>query len=809
MRIRVLFPTVLAALGVSAFGTIGHKFVPPQITEANGESLKTPWGLAFASSGDLFVADASNKAIDVFDPSNAFISPPLVSSAFREEYTRSVAVAATGYVYVAESGSEDVDVFKPEGSNKYMLLDEGHERHFGGFIYVAVDNSSNPSDERKGDVYVLSSNSNGTVYVIKPNAGGELEEAGKELSVPGVGSIDGLAVSAVTGNVYVAIPGGKVDVFNDKGEPEEAVSPKGSEVPVTGSLGTPVAVGIDPSNGEVYVVDAANKVIDEFSKEGKWVATIKGTKPVTPFGAPLGVAVNPTTHDVYVSDGAAVDAFGPDETGIPPVVSAKQASEVTSTTARLEGEVNPEGSETGFHFSYARGSNCTGPGSVTTPISNAGEGKANVNESEVVPHEGAPALEPNTQYTFCLIAENGFGTSTSNEEHFTTEAVPVTVEAESVSAELASKAVVGQREVTFTAQVSPSVQDTATCVFEYAKSGEAYNASVPCEPTQGSTGTGVTATVNGLEAGVDYHYRVVATNKTGMYPGADQVFGPPTVVTGGVLSEVPGVAPSTTATVGGEVDPEAFDTHYYVQYGTSTEYGQSTPLLPGIDAGSGSVSVALGSAGGPPTVVLEGLAGGALYYYRLVATNADGTTYGNPMTVRVLPAPSVGPTSVSEVTQSTATITTSVNPEGLHSVYKLDIGTSTAYGTPYPGDAGSGSVAETVTFNLTGLEAGTNYHYRLVAANSNGLTIGPDQTLTTTAVALIEPPVLTLPVSPAIVPFAGLAFPADVSTTMNIKAKSKTRGNARKLKSALKVCKRKAKRRRASCERQAHKRYRS
>ena len=127
------------------------------------------------------------------------------------------------------------------------------------------------------------------------------------------------------------------------------------------------------------------------------------------------------------------------------------------------------------------------------------------------------------------------------------------------------------------------------------------------------------------------------------------------------------------------------------------------------------------------------------------------------------PAPLVGPATVSEVTQSTATITTSVNPDGLHTLYKLDVGTSTAYGTPYPGDAGAGSVSVELTFNLSGLEAGTTYHFRLLAANSDGTSSEPDQTFTTARGPVSLPPAFAVPLSPPLVSFTALAFPTETA----------------------------------------------
>lgn len=77
---------------------------------------------------------------------------------------------------------------------------------------------------------------------------------------------------------------------------------------------------------------------------------------------------------------------------------------------------------------------------------------------------------------------------------------------------------------------------------------------------------------------------------------------------------------ATTATLNGTVNPEGSATTYQFQYGTSTSYGSVTPTSP-ASAGSGSSAVAESAA-------LSGLAAGTTYDYRLVATNATGTTHG-------------------------------------------------------------------------------------------------------------------------------------------------------------------------------------
>ncbi|HUA03421.1 MAG TPA: hypothetical protein VMB27_05920 [Solirubrobacteraceae bacterium] len=75
---------------------------------------------------------------------------------------------------------------------------------------------------------------------------------------------------------------------------------------------------------------------------------------------------------------------------------------------------------------------------------------------------------------------------------------------------------------------------------------------------------------------------------------------------------------ATTATLAGGVYPNGLDTTYYWQYGTTTAYGAQTAP---VDMGAGQ-------APGFATAALAGLAPATTYHYRLVAQNADGTTYG-------------------------------------------------------------------------------------------------------------------------------------------------------------------------------------
>jgi hypothetical protein len=78
----------------------------------------------------------------------------------------------------------------------------------------------------------------------------------------------------------------------------------------------------------------------------------------------------------------------------------------------------------------------------------------------------------------------------------------------------------------------------------------------------------------------------------------------------------------TQLTLNGSVNPNGYDTHYHFQYGPTMAYGWTTPE---IDAGGSSSEIAAKST-------IYGLQAGTPYHYRLVASNAVGTTYGSDQT---------------------------------------------------------------------------------------------------------------------------------------------------------------------------------
>jgi hypothetical protein len=126
--------------------------------------------------------------------------------------------------------------------------------------------------------------------------------------------------------------------------------------------------------------------------------------------------------------------------------------------------------------------------------------------------------------------------------------------------------------------------------------------------------------VTGLTPGTRYYLRVTATTAAGTTstystfdtPGAPTVsYGTPT-----------GVGKSG-ATLSGSVHPHSLDSSYYYEYGGTDRYGSRTETT--------ALASATWARSAPAAV--SGLAGRTTYHYRLVATNALGTTYGPDQTV--------------------------------------------------------------------------------------------------------------------------------------------------------------------------------
>jgi hypothetical protein len=105
-------------------------------------------------------------------------------------------------------------------------------------------------------------------------------------------------------------------------------------------------------------------------------------------------------------------------------------------------------------------------------------------------------------------------------------------------------------------------------------------------------------------------------------------------------------------------------------------------------------------------------------------------------------APGVTTGNADKVTDTTATLTGTVNSNGEETTYFFEYGTTTAYGTKTSVETvgGKGKADKAVKEAIAGLSPNTLYHFRLVATNASGTRTGADKTFTTTSPYYVPPP---------------------------------------------------------------------
>jgi streptogramin lyase len=118
------------------------------------------------------------------------------------------------------------------------------------------------------------------------------------------------------------------------------------------------------------------------------------------------------------------------------------------------------------------------------------------------------------------------------------------------------------------------------------------------------------------------------------------------------------------------------------------------------------------------------------------------TENANPGRIGLLTVPPGASTAAATgVADHSATFHASVRPNSQATNYYFEYAVTTAYGaTSSAGSAGSGAGPQPLVLGLSGLTAGTLYHYRVVATNGSGTSVGSDQTFTTTGTAPPPPP---------------------------------------------------------------------
>jgi hypothetical protein len=617
---------------------------------------------------------------------------------------------SSGDIYVTDVKNNAVDKFKVNGTSyEYVCQFTGYG--FAGSACLKNEPSvdGTPSEVTFGEPIGVAVDREGNVYIadFAHNDIDEFNSGGEEVRrIPAPSGPQDIAVDS-TGDIYVRKYEGGVLVklqrssFVGEVQSEEVISAAGS-----------TGVAFSAAAGRLFI--GFGSPVAEYNEAGEEQGS---------FGAEVlsdakGIAVNEAANDVYVVNGASnqVDAFGP----VLELASATTGgvSGVGRTSATVEGTVNPESKtleascEVQYGTSTAYG--------LSTPCSPA---KVGVGEKPVKVVANLNGLHAGTLYYYRFVALNSEGSHPSSGETFTTlPAVEGVITGEAGD--------VGKTSATLNGTLKPNGID-AHYYFEYGES-EAYGSVIPLSPTDAGTGNaqteevvGTPASLTGLKANTTYYYRLVANDEFGVTPAVEGRSFITLPIDPAVASESATQIFPREALLSAVVTPEEASTTYHFVYGPTASYGSVAPFS--------DIELGTGVEGLPALYTVGGLEPGTTYHYAVVATNAGGSTVGPDETFTTAAAtpPAVVTGVASGVFQNGASVSGTIDAQGVSTSYEWDLGTDTTYGTRISGEAGAGGEPRTFALNLLGLAAGTLYHYRLVATNTYGTVYGADQTFTT------------------------------------------------------------------------------
>ena len=194
----------------------------------------------------------------------------------------------------------------------------------------------------------------------------------------------------------------------------------------------------------------------------------------------------------------------------------------------------------------------------------------------------------------------------------------------------------------------------------------------------------------------------------------------------GTASGVTGNAATVSGTVNAD---EGSNTTCHFEYRGENSFRRHT--VPCAPAGPFS-----DSADHAVTANLSGLQDNTTYHFDLTASNENGGDTGQDVTFTTpVAVHDLFTEGAENVTATGATLKGSFTGNGDDTHYYFEWGINTAYGnvtaTPPGLDAGTDTGTVQLSAPVSGLEPATTYHFRVVASNSVGSSIGNDQEFTT------------------------------------------------------------------------------
>lgn len=459
------------------------------------------------------------------------------------------------------------------------------------------------------------------------------------------------------------------------------------------------------SNGVCWGLNANPSINDSKTVDGNSVGQ---------FVSNLSGLTGGTTYHIraYATNSVGT-AYGADLSfttlGLAPIGLTQAATNISVSSATLNGTVNANYLSTTVTFEYGTSTNY---GQTVTSSQSPVTGNSITNVSASI-----SGLTAGVTYHFRIKTVNSLGTTYGDDMTFTTSGqAPIVI--------TQAACCFSSTGATLNGTVNPNLIST-TVSFEYGLT-TSYGNSIAANPAvlTGNTNSAVSAIIASLTPGTTYHFRVKAVNSLGTVYGSDMTF-----VTSGESPIATTLAATnintSSVTLNGLVNATSLSTVVTFEYGTTTNYGSIATSVQ---------SPVLGNTDTNVNVSVTGLNPGTTYHFRVKAVNSVGTVYGADMNFVTLgQQPVVSTQSVTNITTAGATLNASINPNYLSTTVTFEYGTTTGYGQSVSANPGvlTGSVSVSTNSIVTGLAPGTTYHFRVKAVNSLGTVNGNDMTFTT------------------------------------------------------------------------------
>ena len=414
-----------------------------------------------------------------------------------------------------------------------------------------------------------------------------------------------------------------------------------------------------------------------------------------------------------------------------PSVTTSAATNITSTTVTLNGNVTSDGGATVTARGFVYG---TSANNLTQSVQ-SGSGTGSFTKT-------LTGLSASTTYYYKAYATNSEGTAYGEVMWFTMEnnaSLPtvVTNDATNVTSTGATLNGIVTNDGGATVTERGFIYGDGSIYEGSVVSYASLESLVGCSTVQCGSGTGsFTANITDYYEGSTVFYKAYATNSEGTAYGEVMWFtmennaSLPTVVTNYATNVT-----STGATLNGNVTSDGGATvteRGFIYIGSSFLGNLSESLV-----GSASLeflyncsTVQCGSGTGSFTANITDCEDGIPVYYKAYATNSVGTAYGEVMSFTNLTIPSVQTYSATNITTTGATLSGDVTFDGNATV--------TARGFLYGTNSNnltqtvqSGSGTGSFTKTLTGLSSSTTYYYKAYATNTAGTAYGDVMSFTT------------------------------------------------------------------------------